>query len=71
MVLKLHGIALSVYTKRVTVVLAEKKVPYELVTVDWGSIKSPEHRKKQPFGQLPYLVRQFVHRQIYMNLDLY
>ena len=66
MVLKLHGVAFATCTKRVALVLAEKKVPFEFVTVDFGSIKSPEYREKQPFGQIPYLVRLFVHNQIYM-----
>jgi len=57
MVLKLHGMHLSTCTKRVATVLAEKKVPFELIPVDLykGEHKSAEHLKKQPFGQIPYI----------------
>ena len=56
MVLKLYGFPLSTCTKRVAVVLAEKKVPFEFFPVDRADIKSEEYVKKQPFGQVPYIV---------------
>ncbi|KAF5364697.1 hypothetical protein D9758_005629 [Tetrapyrgos nigripes] len=55
MVLKLYGNPQSTCTKRVAAVLHEKKIPHELVTVDWSKIKEPEFVEKQPFGQVPYL----------------
>lgn len=57
MVLKLYGLAFSGNIQRVTVVLHEKQVPYELVTVDLykGAHKTPEYLEKHPFGQIPYL----------------
>jgi glutathione S-transferase len=60
MVLKLYGIGLSTCTRRVATVLYEKKIPFELVVVDIGKgeHKSAEYIKKQPFGQIPYIVRR-------------
>ncbi|KAF9530991.1 glutathione S-transferase [Crepidotus variabilis] len=57
MVLKLYGSAKSTCTRRVAVILHEKKVPFELVPVDYaaGEHKSEAYLKKQPFGQVPYL----------------
>ncbi|KAI0696179.1 glutathione transferase [Cytidiella melzeri] len=58
MVLKLAGNPISTCTRRVALVLKEKNVPFEFVTVDFRKIehKSPEHLKKQPFGQVPYII---------------
>ncbi|KDR68560.1 hypothetical protein GALMADRAFT_256820 [Galerina marginata CBS 339.88] len=57
MVLKLYGSKVSTCTKRVAVVLHEKKVPFELIDIDFakGENKSPEFLKHQPFGQVPYI----------------
>lgn len=57
MVLKLYGMPLSTCTKRVVTVLAEKKVDYELVTIDFAKAehKSAPYLQKQPFGKIPYL----------------
>jgi len=57
MVLKLYGASVSTCTQRVATVLIEKKVPFELVTVDWskGEHKSEAFVKMQPFGQVPVL----------------
>lgn len=57
MVLKVHGVAQSTCTRRVLVVLEEKKVPYELVTVKFmeGEHKKPAHLAIQPFGKVPVL----------------
>lgn len=39
-------------------VLHEKKVPYELVPIDFakGEHKKPDFLALQPFGQVPYIV---------------
>ncbi len=58
MVLKLYGFAASTCTQRVATVLVEKKVPFELVNVDWeskGEHKAEAFVKMQPFGQVPVL----------------
>ncbi len=57
MVLKLYGVAVSTCTQRVATVLIEKKVPFELVNVDWskGENKAEAFVKMQPFGQVPVL----------------
>jgi len=57
MVLKLYGSPVSTCTKTVATVLAEKKVPFELVEVSFttGELKSAPYLEKQPFGQVPYL----------------
>ncbi|THH12679.1 hypothetical protein EW146_g7471 [Bondarzewia mesenterica] len=59
MVLKIYGVPLSTCVRRVAVVCKEKNVPYELVTLDLqaGEHKSPAYLEKQPFGQVPYIVR--------------
>lgn len=58
MVLKLYGYPFSNCTRRVAVVLAEKEVPFQLISVDLikGEQKTPEVLEKQPFGQIPYIV---------------
>jgi len=59
MVLKLHGSGQSTCTRRVGTVLHEYKIPFEMVEIDFakGEHKSPEYLQKQPFGQVPYIVR--------------
>ncbi len=57
MVLKIYGHASSTATQRVLVVAKELGIPVEVVPVDYGSLKTPEFLKIQPFGQVPYLVR--------------
>jgi Glutathione S-transferase len=59
MVLKLYGWPKSTCTQRVATTLQEKKVPYEFIMVDLfkGESKTAEYLKKQPFGQVPYIVR--------------
>ena len=58
MVLKLYGIYRSPWVCLVAAVLHEKKVPFELVSVDLanGEHKLPEYLAKHPFGQVPYIV---------------
>ncbi|KAF7350385.1 Glutathione S-transferase [Mycena venus] len=56
MVLKIHGNPRSTCTKRVAVVLLEKGVPFELITVSMDDAKTPEYKANlQPFGQVPVL----------------
>jgi glutathione S-transferase len=59
MVLKLVGVAQSTCTRRVATVLFEKKIPFELVGVDFPKKehKTPAYLAYQPFGQVPYIVR--------------
>jgi len=59
MVLKLYGYPLSTCTRLVALICKEKGIPYELVTINLtkGEQKSAEFIKKQPFGQIPYIVR--------------
>jgi glutathione S-transferase len=58
MVLKLYG-GTGGFTKIPATILLEKEVPFELVRVDQasGENKTAEYLTKQPFGQIPYLVR--------------
>lgn len=58
MVLKLYGFHMSACTKIAAIVLHEKAVPYELISVDMSKDEHKEHGylKNQPFGQVPYLV---------------
>lgn len=57
MVLKIYGVARFAYTQIVLVVLKEKNVPYELITIDWTGKehKTPAYLEKHPFGQYPYM----------------
>ena len=59
MVLKLYGNPHSTCTSRVRTVCEELSLPYELVVVDFakGEHKAPAFTAVQPFGQVPYLVR--------------
>ncbi len=59
MVLKLYGLAMATCTQRVLTVAKHLNIPVQLVPVNYGTgeHKSPEYLKKQPFGQVPYLVR--------------
>ncbi|KAJ7906155.1 glutathione S-transferase [Mycena leptocephala] len=57
MVLKLHGMAFSTCTRRVAIVLLEKKVPFQFVPISAAKteLKSAAHLEKQPFGEVPYI----------------
>ena len=59
MTLKLYGNPLSTCTRRVALVAKQAGVPLEFITVDFaqGEHKAPDFLEKQPFGQVPYLVR--------------
>lgn len=63
-ILKLYGAAQATCTRRVGTVLHEAKVPFELVEVDirGGEHKTPAYLAKQPFGQIPYIVRRSIYR---------
>lgn len=57
MVLKLYGSPFSTCTKRVATVLHEKKVPFEIYSINLaaGEHKTPSYLEKQPFGVVPYI----------------
>jgi glutathione S-transferase len=59
MVLKLYGFDHSPNVTRIVVVLLEKNIPFQFVTVNRvaGEHKTPDYLAKQPFGQVPYIVR--------------
>jgi len=56
MPVKVYGHPRSPYTLTVATVLSEKKVPFELIQIETGGAKTPEHLEKNPFGQTPYIV---------------
>ncbi|WP_030517774.1 glutathione S-transferase family protein [Nocardia sp. NRRL WC-3656] len=55
--MKVYGTATSACTHKVLMVLAEKDQHADLVEVSVlaGHDKSPEHRRRQPFGEIPVL----------------
>ncbi|MEU4343916.1 glutathione S-transferase N-terminal domain-containing protein [Nocardia sp. NPDC023852] len=55
--MKVYGTATSACTHKVLMVLAEKDHQAELIEVSVlkGHDKSPEHRERQPFGEIPVL----------------
>ncbi|OAR01730.1 hypothetical protein LLEC1_03271 [Akanthomyces lecanii] len=58
MPIKIHGLARAICVKRVSLVLEEKKVPYELVTETCDTAearKQPSYLKLQPFAKVPVL----------------
>ncbi|KAK0485019.1 glutathione S-transferase [Armillaria novae-zelandiae] len=57
MVLKLYGSPFSTCTKRVATVLYEKKVPFEIYSINLaaGEHKTSSFLEKQPFGVVPYI----------------
>ncbi|KAI0764078.1 thioredoxin-like protein [Irpex lacteus] len=54
---KVYGHPQSTFTQLVLVVLKEKDVPYELVTIDWAikEHKTSAYLENHPFGQFPYI----------------
>mmetsp|Transcript_22392 Transcript_22392/g.38260 ORF Transcript_22392/g.38260 Transcript_22392/m.38260 type:complete len:237 (+) Transcript_22392:54-764(+) len=56
--MKLYGMAMSTCCRRVSMVLEEKGLAYEIVPVDLftGGNKTPEYLALQPFGKIPVLV---------------
>lgn len=59
MVLKIHGHAVAPLVRLVAEVCKEKEIPYEVVNVAVykGEHKTPAFKQFQPFGQVPYIVR--------------
>lgn len=58
MTIKVHGLARAICVKRVSLILDEKQVPYELVTKTCDTAearKQPEYLKLQPFAKVPVL----------------
>ncbi|CRG85567.1 hypothetical protein PISL3812_02614 [Talaromyces islandicus] len=58
MPIKIHGPARAICTKRVTLVLEEKQVPYELVLKNCDTLEArrhPDFLKLQPWGKVPVL----------------
>ncbi|KAJ6588591.1 thioredoxin-like protein [Mycena capillaripes] len=57
MTLKVHGHPQSTNTRRVLLILKEKKIPYELVSIDFAVAehKQPEWLQFQPFALMPYI----------------
>lgn len=55
--MKLYGHPIATCTQRVTYLLKELGVEYELIPVDLmkGEQKTPEYMEKQPFGKVPVL----------------
>ena len=80
MVLKLYGIYRSPWVRLVATILHEKNVPFELVSVNIADNehKTPEFLAKHPFGQIPYIVCDFLNISLlaksrliqYLNLNL-
>jgi glutathione S-transferase len=56
MVLKLYGSYRSPFFSLVIAILHEKQVPFEQVDAK-GENNGPEYLAKQPFGQIPCIVR--------------
>ncbi|KAJ7662143.1 glutathione S-transferase-like protein [Mycena polygramma] len=57
MAIIVHGNPQSSNTRRVLLILKEKKIPYELVSIDWavGEHRQPEWLQFIPFAQIPYI----------------
>ncbi|OBZ69076.1 hypothetical protein A0H81_10880 [Grifola frondosa] len=60
MTVKLYGFPFSTCTRRVALILKEKNVPFEVISVDLskGEQKAADFVAKQPFGQVPYIVEE-------------
>lgn len=71
MVLKLYGMPPSSCTKRVATTLKEYNVPYELIVIDLqkGAHKDSSYKEIQPFGQVPYIVRNFAYLSFLLFLS--
>ncbi len=56
--IKLYDFATSPNCQRVKVVLAEKKLPFEIVPVDLkkGDQKKPDYLKLNPYGKVPVII---------------
>jgi glutathione S-transferase len=58
MVLKFYGYTHSTAGKIVALVLHEKQIPHEYISIDLGTRqnRTPEYLAIQPFGQVPCIV---------------
>jgi glutathione S-transferase len=65
MVLKLYGHPMSPPVKLVATILCEKEVPFEVIHVDLmkGESKSADNLARNPWGQIPVIVRHFASLQ--------
>ena len=72
MVLKLYGIYRSPWVRLVAAILKEKQVPFELVSVNYADRehKTPEFLEKHPFGQIPYIVCDFLYIFLLCRINL-
>ncbi|KAJ7120997.1 thioredoxin-like protein [Mycena epipterygia] len=57
MTLKVHGHPQSTNTRRVLLILNEKRIPYELVAIDWAVAqhRQPAWLEFNPFNEIPYI----------------
>jgi glutathione S-transferase len=53
--IRVHSIPGSPYGRAVLIALEEKRVPYRLIPVAPGTLRSPEHLARHPFGRIPVL----------------
>ena len=53
--IKVHSIPGSPYGRAVLIALEEKHAPYKVVPVAPGTLRSPEHLARHPFGRVPVL----------------
>ncbi len=55
--MKIYGHPMSTCTRKVLTSLVETNTPYELVTIDFGTLehKKEPHLSRQPFGRVPTL----------------
>jgi len=72
MVLKIHGHAVAPLVRLVAEVCKEKEIPYEVVNVAVykGEHKTPAFKEFQPFGQVPYIVRNALYSGLYSLTSL-
>jgi glutathione S-transferase len=65
MVLKLYGSHDSPPARLVATILYEKEVPFEFIHIDLikGEAKSAENLARNPWGQVPVIVRNFASSQ--------
>jgi glutathione S-transferase len=50
-----HIVPGSPFSRAVLATLEEKRAPYELVPVVPGTLRSPQHLSRHPFGRVPVL----------------
>jgi hypothetical protein len=59
MVIKLYGDPEAINVRRAIIAFLETNTPYETHNVNWraGELGTEASLAKQPFGQMPYMVR--------------